>query len=311
MVCTVVNKRVLPLLFTIAAAAAAAAAESRPNFTAWDHRNVCFPQTLQQPTSVEQVVSIVKAAHAAHGQVKTHGAGHSFSRCALTDPVSSSLEPVMLNLDKLSKVLSLPTQANPVVTVQAGIRVHQLNSQLHAVGFALENAGAIAEQSVAGATQTSTHGTGRELGSMATQVLGFRMVLANGTVVTASSYLNVELFNGGRVGLGALGVLVEMKLQVRPSFKLKRSTQTWHLNKLIAALPSLNAKYERLQWYWDPNTLNATLLLREPVALNTPIEGCWTASNLREMHSSAETLCVDWSYKALSHPSAFDYSRTL
>ena len=288
------------------------ASGSMINFTAWDHRNVCFPRSLQRPTTVEQVVSVVKAANAAaRGQVKVYGAGHSFSRCALTDPISASFEPTMLNLDSLNKILSYPTQETLVVRVQAGIRVHDLNSELHAAGFALFNAGAIAEQSVAGATQTSTHGTGRELGSMSTQILSLTMVLANGTITTASATQNKDLYDAGRVGLGALGVVVEVELKVRPAYKLRRSTVSWDLDELIAALPALNKTYDRLQWYWTPNTPNATLLLREEVPSSTPIgEGCWGAP-LREMHTADETLCTDWSYKALSHPSAFDYSRAL
>ena len=106
---------------------------SRLNFTAWDQRNVCYPATLQRPTTVQQVASIL-AATTPGGQVKTYGAGHSFSPCALTDPVSGSRKPTMLNLDHLNKVLVFPTKTNPVVRVQAGIRVHELNSELHKVG---------------------------------------------------------------------------------------------------------------------------------------------------------------------------------
>ena len=41
---------------------------------------------------------------------------------------------------------------------------------LEALGLAFENLGSCAAQSIAGATATGTHGTGRLLGSMATQV---------------------------------------------------------------------------------------------------------------------------------------------
>ena len=116
-----------------------AASSVRLNFTAWDHRNMCFPQTLTQPITVDKVVMIVQRANAARGQVKVYGAGHSFSPCVLTDPISTSLRPDMLtgNLGKLAKVITLPTKSHPVVHVEAGIRVHDLNDQLHAAGFAL------------------------------------------------------------------------------------------------------------------------------------------------------------------------------
>ena len=57
----------------------------------------------------------------------------------------------------------------------------------------------IAIQSVAGATQTGTHGTGKDLGSMSSQIKEFWMLLANGTVVHASEHdLDPSLFNAGR-----------------------------------------------------------------------------------------------------------------
>jgi len=283
------------------------------NFTAWDQRHVCFPRVLEQPDSVAGVVEAVQRANRAEGggQLKVYGAGHSFSAIQLTDPTSQKKTVIMLNLDKLNKVLTVPTDAQPFVRVQAGIRVHDLNDQLHTVGFALMNAGAIAEQSVAGATQTSTHGTGRELGSMATQIEELSIVLANGTIAVASKRQNVALFDAGRVGLGSLGVVVEAVLKVRRSYKLKRSTSPWNLDRLIAALPELNQRYERLQWYWTPNTPNATLLLREEVPTTTPIgAGCW-GDTVGDRDTGPSTECIDWSYKALSHPSPFDYSRPL
>jgi hypothetical protein len=73
---------------------------------------------------------------------------------------------------------------------------------------------------LSGATATSTHGTGKNLGSVSTAVVGVRLVSANGTVVDASSS-SLSWGSGGgddpasllslaRVGLGALGVATEV-----------------------------------------------------------------------------------------------------
>ena len=53
---------------------------------------------------------------------------------------------------------------------QAGIRLHRLNSALEELGLSLRNLGATAEQSIAGAIATGTHGTGTGLGSVSAQV---------------------------------------------------------------------------------------------------------------------------------------------
>ena len=83
---------------------------------------------------------------------------------------------MLLNLNAMDAVLVLPSSERQTVRVQGGMRVKELNSVLHEAGWALPNLGAIAMQSVAGATSTSTHGTGRELGSMSSQIVSMALV---------------------------------------------------------------------------------------------------------------------------------------
>ena len=47
-------------------------------------------------------------------------------------------------------------------------------------GLSLANMGDIQVQTVAGATQTGTHGTGRDVGGMAAQIAGLEIALADG-----------------------------------------------------------------------------------------------------------------------------------
>ena len=187
------------------------------------------------------------------------------------------------------------------VTVQSGIRIYELNSALLKHGYALENTGAIARQSVAGATQTGTHGTGKNLGSMSTQILQFKLLLANGTVVVANSSQNLDIFYAGRVGLGSLGIMLETTLKIVPKFKLKRTAMPYSLKQLLLDLPNLYEKYDRMQWYYTPFTDNATLLLREEVPIDTPIVPCWPKTLLEIRNLDTNVTCIDWSFKALCH----------
>ena len=74
-----------------------------------------------------------------------------------------------------------------LVTVEAGCPLQVLNAELLARGLSLANMGDIQVQTVAGAIQTGTHGTGRDIGGMAAQVAGLELVLADGTIVTCSA----------------------------------------------------------------------------------------------------------------------------
>lgn len=128
------------------------------------------------------------------------------------------------------------------------------------------------------------------------------MLLANGTVVHASEHdLDPSLFNAGRVGLGALGIMLRIRLRVVPQFKLQRVAMPYDLNQLQADLPALYEQYDRMQWYWTPYTNNATLLLRIPVPIDTPIVPCWPGDVERSLRTSRNVTCVDWSFKALCH----------
>ena len=63
----------------------------------------------------------------------------------------------------------------------AGTPLKALNELLDERGLALANMGDITEQTVAGAIQTGTHGTGRDIGGLADQVTGLELVPADGS----------------------------------------------------------------------------------------------------------------------------------
>ena len=91
------------------------------------------------------------------------------------------------------------------VTVQAGIRLLDLNAALFERGLALPNLGDIDEQSIAGAISTATHGTGIGLGNLATTIVGLELVTGDGSIVRVDERNDPELLRVARVGLGALG----------------------------------------------------------------------------------------------------------
>eukprot|EP00743_Colponemidia_sp_Colp-15_P002392 GILK01002593.1.p1 GENE.GILK01002593.1~~GILK01002593.1.p1 ORF type:complete len:427 (-),score=72.27 GILK01002593.1:107-1387(-) len=247
----------------------------------WDRRQSCHPLTFQFPDTEEAIVNIVKFA-AMHGQkVKVYGAGHSFSPIALTTGH-------MISLDKYASLVSID---GDLVTVQAGMRLKDLNELLDRHGLALPNLGAIAEQSVAGAISTSTHGTGRELGSIATRVEGLRLITGTGQVVDVSALDHADIFAAARVGLGCIGILSTVTVRAVPAFKLLKELRSMKLSDLIHNLPQLYLDHPRMQFYWLPYSTDATVLTFTET--NSTVENCWTGSD--------PNTCIDKSYKALTH----------
>jgi L-gulonolactone oxidase len=179
------------------------------------------------------------------------GAGHSFTDTACTNGV-------MLSLDDHASVLDVD-RATGRVTVEAGIRLHALNRALDALELALPNLGDIDKQSIAGAISTSTHGTGARFQSIAAAVVGFRLVLADGSVLECGDHLPIGsdghlVWRLGRVGLGALGVLSTVTLQCVPAFRLHAVERATGVDKLLAALDEHVDGTDHFEFNWIPHT---------------------------------------------------------
>jgi FAD-linked oxidoreductase len=129
-----------------------------------------------------------------------------------------------------------------------------LNELLWRHGLALPNLGDIDAQTVAGTISTGTHGTGARFPGLAAQVVGCRIVLADGSVVDCSAEVEPELFGVARLGLGAFGVLVEVTLQAVPAFMLHAREATEPLDVVLAEVDERAADNEHFEFYWFPHT---------------------------------------------------------
>ena len=118
-------------------------------------------------------------AVASGDQLKIIGAGHSFSGIQLSDGDETTPAGRLVSLDRYAGITNVAwadDKSYADVTVRAGSRLRDLNAALEDLGLAFENLGATAAQSLAGAIATGTHGTGRLLGSISTQVSGLRIL---------------------------------------------------------------------------------------------------------------------------------------
>jgi len=161
---------------------------------------------FHHPATVTEVQALVAGA----STVRAVGARHSFTGVAAT---SGDL----LTLDRLDRVLAIDP-ARRTVTVEAGIRYGQLGPQLHAAGFALHNTASLPHITVGGACATATHGSGVGNGNLATAVAALELVTADGELVTLSRERDGDSFLGAIVGLGGLGVVTTLTLDLVPTF---------------------------------------------------------------------------------------------
>jgi FAD-linked oxidoreductase len=226
----------------------------------WAGNVTASPRRIAAPATAEEVAAEVRRAAEDGLTIRMTGSGHSFTPTAVSDGV-------LLNPGRLTAIRSVDAAAG-TVTVEAGCPLHVLNAELLARGLSLANMGDIQVQTVAGATQTGTHGTGRDLGGMAAQVAGLELVLADGRIVTCSAQnptaAGVSLFDAARVGLGALGVVTAVTFNVVPAFLLEAREEPMSWSQVISQLDELTADNEHFEFYWFPHS-----------------EGCLTKRNNR------------------------------
>jgi xylitol oxidase len=165
---------------------------------------------LYATASLEQVQDYVKK----ESKLKVLGTRHCFNNIADSKDGFLSLKP-------MNKVIALDP-AKHTVTVGAGITYGQLCPYLDGKGFALHNLASLPHISVAGACSTATHGSGAKNGNLATAASGLEMVTASGDVVNLSRERDSGTFHGAAVGLGALGVVTKVTLDIQPTFLMRQ-----------------------------------------------------------------------------------------
>lgn len=177
----------------------------------WAGNHTYAAARLYRPETVDEIQDIVYRG----SKVKALGSRHSFNSIADTDGAHISLE-------RLDRVLSLDREHN-TVTIEGGIKYGQLCKYLQQEGLSLHNLASLPHISIAGACATATHGSGNRNGNLATAVRGIEFVSGVGKLVRLSQDTDDNEFFGAVVGLGGLGVVTKLTLQVDPSFDVQQS----------------------------------------------------------------------------------------
>ncbi|MFE1663908.1 D-arabinono-1,4-lactone oxidase [Microbacterium sp. P02] len=212
----------------------------------WGRTARVRPQRVEFPTTPEAVQRAVCAAISRGMHVKAVGAGHSFTGIAVAPGL-------LLDLTDLSGVVAVDT-ARSRVRLRAGTRLHRIPGLLAPHGLAMENLGDIDRQSIAGAISTGTHGTGAAFGGIATQIVGATLVTGDGELLTVDETENADLLPAVALGLGALGILVDVTVQCVPAFMMSAVEHPEPVDELLETLDARVAASDHFEFYWFPHT---------------------------------------------------------
>jgi xylitol oxidase len=189
---------------------------------------------VHRPATLEQLQEIVAAAP----RLRVLGSRHSFSG------IADSAELVTLEDMHAGETLRADVVVDRgagTVTLGGGLRYGLLAEVLGGEGLALHNLASLPHISVAGAVATATHGSGVGNGNLATAVAALELVTSAGDVVRVGR--GEPDFDGMVVGLGALGAVSRITLDVQPAFQVAQRVfehLSWralsrHFDEVVAA----------------------------------------------------------------------------
>lgn len=162
---------------------------------------------IHHPKNLDEAVSLVKKLP----KLRVLGSRHSFNTIA-------DSEQHLLSTTFLNRLVDFDKE-NRKVTVEAGMKYGDLCLLLEKEGYALHNLASLPHISIAGSISTGTHGSGIKNGNLSSAVAAIEFIDGNGSLVRLTRE-NDPSFMGAVVGLGAIGMLTKVSLDIEPSYDM-------------------------------------------------------------------------------------------
>ncbi|HUJ52687.1 MAG TPA: FAD-binding oxidoreductase [Steroidobacteraceae bacterium] len=196
---------------TIAATAAAAA----PALPVVNDVTGLDPTTVEQIVTPHGVADVVEAVRTHAGPICIGGARHSQGGQIATDRC------LFLDMRAMNRVLAFDPQARRI-TVEAGITWRAIQEIIDPRGLSLKVMQSYANFTVGGSLSVNAHGRYVGQGALVGSVVSLDIVLADGSVISASRVQNAEIFSGAIGGYGGLGVIVAATFDLVPDTAIVR-----------------------------------------------------------------------------------------
>ena len=233
-----------------------------------------------EPDTIADVSTLVDACHRRGQSIR---------------PVGSALSPNgiafcpdgMISLGQLDHMVQVDTEQS-TVTVQAGARVSQVVEALRPYHLTLPNLASIAEQQMGGFVQVGAHGTGKTIAPVDHYVTQLTLVTPARGILTLTEK-DGELFHLAKVGLGCLGVVVQVTMQCIPAHYLQESTFVLTRQEAKEQVETLLQNHKHMRYMWIPYTDTVVCVTNDPVDMDHPPDASSSSSSLTTTTKASES----------------------
>lgn len=216
------------------------------------------PRAIVHPGTEEEIIQVVRAAAQQRIKVRAIGSLHS----AAPIPATGGLCVVLDQYKSLVKI------EGSLVTVQAGMKLWELNQILAEHHLALPVLGTIVQQTVSGAISTGTHGGSLHHPSLSGAVRALRLILADGSVLEVDR--THELFNAAIISLGLLGIVSTITFECVPAFSLESKVCAMPMASFLQQFDAIQQTNQYVDMRYSPITDTVLMVL-----MNSPVNPIW------------------------------------
>jgi decaprenylphospho-beta-D-ribofuranose 2-oxidase len=189
------------------------AADTPPSFMQWQELTSLVGSTrtrslVARPTTIDQCREALDYCRQRGMTICARGAGRGYGDLALNDGQA------LLDMSAMNRILEFDEETAQI-TVEAGTRLVDIFQAVHHRLLTLPGSPTESHSSVAGAISANVNGKdGWRHGNFSHQVVSFDLLLANGETITVDR--SHELFNAVVGGIGLLGIVLQVTLQLKP-----------------------------------------------------------------------------------------------
>lgn len=178
-----------------------------------------YPVQVAQVVAPVQESDIVAAVRQTTGPISIGGGRYSMGGQTATEGA------LQIDMRQYRRILQLDT-AQKTITVQAGATWRQIQEFIDRYGLSVKVMQSYGNFTVGGSLSVNVHGRYAGLGPIISTVRSFRIVLADGSVVTASAEENPHIYHGAIGGYGGLGVITQATLELADNVPVRRTRHT-------------------------------------------------------------------------------------
>lgn len=248
----------------------------------------------RSPRTLEDLQAIVRDARAEGAVVRVFGSSHSWARLVPTDGYivdNRFLGSANGRFDLRLEPASADGTRKARVTTPPGLLSSELEHWLWEMGYSLPASAFEDCFTVGGMVSTATHGVGLEIPTLSDMVVGVTFVDGRGEVRrwTRETATPDELA-AAQCGLGCLGLLYEITLEVEPRYEVLHIARTHDYDSLFAdtdaaraALKELHETHTSVEFFWWPFAF-AGLPFLSRIRINPKV---WVLATKRQIPAGA------------------------